>query len=147
MPDNAAIARLTIEDLNSKGKLELVDQHFDASYRGHETVVPELGREELKKNVQMYRTAFPDLVVKIDDIAAAGEKVLVRWTARGTHKGTFLGAAPTGKAVKTRGITVYTFRDSKIVEEWTQWDVLGVVRDLGIMREAQAQLLARQPSP
>lgn len=147
MPDNTEIARLTIEDLNSKGKLEIVDQYFDPSYRGHETLFRELGRDELKKAVQLYRTAFPDLVVKVDEIAAAGEKVLVRWTARGTHKGSFLGASPTGKAAKTRGLTVYTFRGGKIVEEWTQWDILGVIRDLGIMREVQDQLLGQQASP
>ena len=147
MPDNAEIARLTIEELNSKGKLEIVDQYYDPSYRGHETLAGELGREELKKATQMYRAAFPDLSLKVDEVAAAGDKVLVRWTCGGTHKGTFLGAAPTGKVATTRGLTVYTFRNGKIVEEWTQWDVLGVVRDLGIMREAQEQLLARQPSP
>jgi steroid delta-isomerase-like uncharacterized protein len=138
MADNAQIARLMIEDLNTQGKLELIDQHLDAGYRGHETLMQNLGRAELKKNVQLYRTAFPDLVMKADEVASAGDKVLVRWTARGTHKGVFLGVPPTGKPAKTQGITVYTFRNGKIVEELTQWDVLAVIRDLGILREVQA---------
>jgi len=138
MPDNAQIARQTIEDINGKGKLELVEQHFDPGYRGHETLNPDVGREQLKKNVQMYRTAFPDLSMKADEIVAAGDKVLVRWTARGTHKGPFLGVPPTGKPVKTQGITVYTFRNSKILEEWTQWDALGLIRDLGIAQQVSA---------
>jgi steroid delta-isomerase-like uncharacterized protein len=145
MPENAQIARIAIEDLNTTGKLELIDQHFDPSYKGHETLTPSLGRDQLKTNVQMYRTAFPDLTVKADEVTAAGEKVLVRWTARGTQKGPFLGAAPTGKQVRTQGITVYTFKNSKIVEEWTQWDALGVIRDLGIA--GQVQGLRAQASP
>jgi steroid delta-isomerase-like uncharacterized protein len=132
MPDNAQIARQAIEEMNGQGKLELIEKFYDPSYRGHETLTPEVGREQLRKNIQMYRTAFPDLSLKVDEIAAAGEKVLLRWTARGTHKGPFLGAPGTGKPVKTQGITVYTFRNGKIVEEWTQWDALGVLRELGI---------------
>jgi steroid delta-isomerase-like uncharacterized protein len=143
--DNMQIARMTVEDLNGQGKLDLVDQHYDPSYRGHETMHPDVGRDELKKNVQMYRTAFPDLTIKADDVAAAGDKVMVRWTARGTHQGTLFGAAPTGKRAETHGITVYTFRKSKIVEEWTQWDVPKLFRDLGIPLPPQP--IGGHPSP
>jgi len=132
MPDNAQIARQMMEELNNQGKLELIDQNYDPGYRGHETLNPDVGREQLKKNIQMYRTAFPDLSLKVDEVAAAGDKVLLRWTVRGTHKGPFLGTPPTGKPFKTQGITVYTFRNAKILEEWTQWDALGLIRDLGI---------------
>jgi steroid delta-isomerase-like uncharacterized protein len=117
--------------------MDLVDQHVDPSYKGHETLSPNLSRDQLKTNTQMYRTAFPDLNVKIDEVAAAGEKVLLRWTARGTHKGPFMGASPSGKPMKTQGITVYTFRNGKIVEEWTQWDAYGMIRELGILSQVQ----------
>src|SRR5262245_31093573 len=143
--DNTQIARMTIEEINGRGKLDLVDQHFDPSYKGHETMHPNLGGDEFKKNIQMYRTAFPDLSMTVDDVAAAGDKVMVRWTARGTHKGALFGAAPTGKRAETHGITVYTFRKSKIVEEWTQWDVPALLRDLGIALPAQPP--RSQPSP
>jgi steroid delta-isomerase-like uncharacterized protein len=145
MADNAQIARIAIEELNSQGKLDIVDRHYDASYKGHETLTAEVGREQLKKNVQMYRAAFPDLQVKADEVATAGDKALVRWTARGTHKGPFLGASPTNKSFRAQGITVYTFRDGKIVEEWTQWDALGLLRALGITPSVQLPL--SQPSP
>ena len=143
--DNTQIARMTIEEINGQGKLNLVDQHFDPSYRGHETMHPNLGREEFKKNIQMYRAAFPDLSMTVDEVAAAGDKVMVRWTARGTQKGPLFGAAPTGKKAETHGITVYTFRKSKIVEEWTQWDVPALIRDLGIALPAQPP--GSHPSP
>src|SRR5262245_9278499 len=111
--DNAQTAKLVMEDVNNKGKYELIDQHYDPAYKGHETLNPDVSRDQLKKNLQMYRTAFPDLNLKTDEVAGAGEKVLLRWTVRGTHKGPFLGVAPTNKPFKVQGITVYTFRNSK----------------------------------
>ena len=145
MPDNAQIAKLVMEEVNNTGKMELIDQHYDPSYKGHETLNPNVSRDQLKTDVQMYRTAFPDLNVKVDEVAAAGEKVLLRWTARGTHKGPFLGAAATNKPMKTQGITVYTFRNGKIVEEWTQWDAYNTIRDLGIISQVQPQRAQASP--
>jgi steroid delta-isomerase-like uncharacterized protein len=145
MADNGQIARTVMEDINNKGKYELIEQHYDAGYRGHETLNSDVGREQLKKNLQMYKAAFPDLNMKVDEVSAAGDKVLLRWTVKGTHKGPFLGVGPTGKPFKTQGITVYTFRNSKILEEWTQWDALGLIRDLGIAQ--QVANLRPQTSP
>jgi len=145
MPDNAQIAKLVMEDVNNQGKMELIDQHYDPSYKGHETLNPNVSRDQLKTDVQMYRTAFPDLNVKVDEVVAAGDNVLLRWTARGTHKGPFLGAAATSKPMKTQGITVYTFRNGKIVEEWTQWDAYNMIRDLGIVSQVQPQRAQASP--
>jgi steroid delta-isomerase-like uncharacterized protein len=131
MPENVQVARGVFEDL-FKGKYDVVDRNYDAGFQGHEPLLEDYGREELKKNVQRYRSAFPDLNVTVDEALAAGDRVLLRWSARGTHRGQFLGQPATGRPVNTQGITVYTFRNGKIVEEWTQWDALGVVRDLGI---------------
>lgn len=145
MADNAEIVRRSIDELYSKGKLEGVDQLYDPGFRGHDTLVRDFGRDEIKKNVQMYRTAFPDLVMTIDDLVAAGDKVLVRWTARGTHRGPFLGKPATGRQVTARGISVDTFRNGKIVEEWTQWDALGVLQALGLSPQLQPD--ARPAAP
>jgi steroid delta-isomerase-like uncharacterized protein len=132
MPDNVQVARAAFEDLFNRGKFDVVDRSYDPSFQGHEPLLEDYGREELKKNAQRYRSAFPDLNVVVDEALGAGDKVLLRWSARGTHRGAFLGQSPTGKQVTTQGITVFTFRNAKIVEEWTQWDALGLVQDLGI---------------
>lgn len=137
MADNAEIARRTVEELYSKGKLDIVDQFYDPGYRGHDTLTGDYGRDDLKRNVQMYRSAFPDLTMTIDDLIDAGSKVLIRWSALGTHDGMFLGQPPTGRQATTRGITVATFRNGKVVEEWTQWDALGVLQQLGIAPQLQ----------
>lgn len=134
--DNAQVARGVFEELFSRGRLDFVDQNFDRSYRGHDTLMRDFDINQAKKNVQMYRAAFPDLTITVDDLVAATDKVLVRWTARGTHRGEFLGKAPTGKKSQVQGITVLSFRNGKIAEDFTQWDALGLLRDLGISAEA-----------
>ncbi len=142
MANNTQVARSVFEELYSKGKLEIVDQIFDPSYRGHETLIKQFDRSQLKRNVQGYRVGFPDLTITVNETTEAGEKVLVRWTARGTHSGTFMGQAPTGKQARVDGISVSTFRNGKIVEDWTQWDALGLLQQLGIapaMQESGAQ--------
>jgi steroid delta-isomerase-like uncharacterized protein len=116
----------------SKGKLELVEQLYDPSYRGHDTLDGDFGRDDLKRNVQMYRSAFPDLNLKVDDLVSAGDKVLIRWTGRGTHRGPFMGQQPTGRQTTTQGMTVATLRNGKIIEDWTQWDALGLLQALGM---------------
>jgi steroid delta-isomerase-like uncharacterized protein len=145
MPDNSQVARRILEDILGQGKLDLIEQIFDPAFKGHDTLIDEFGRDGIKRNVQMYRGAFPDLSFKIDEVTAAGDKVLVRWTGRGTHRGQFLGKAPTGKQATAQGISVYTFRNGKVVEEWTQWDALAVLQALGITPQLSEQ--AFQPSP
>ena len=132
MADNSQIARAVMEEMFSKGKLDIVDQHFDSGYQGHESLIGNFGRDQVKKNVQMYRTAFPDLTVSVDDLVAAGDKVLVRFTCRGTHRGNFLGKPATNKNAVTSGITVMKFKNGKLIEDWTQWDALKLLQDLGI---------------
>jgi steroid delta-isomerase-like uncharacterized protein len=138
MANNMQVARSVFEELFSKGKLDMIDQIFDPSYKGHETLIGEFDRAQLKRNVQMYRTGFPDLTVSVNEAVEAGEKVLARWTARGTNSGTFMNQPPTGKQSKVDGITVATFRNGKIVEDWTQWDVLGMLRQLGMAPQMAA---------
>jgi steroid delta-isomerase-like uncharacterized protein len=132
MADNSKIARGVMEELFSKGKIDFVDQNFDPGFKGHETLLGNYGRDEIKKHVQLYRSAFPDLTVTVDDLIAAGDKVLLRWTCKGTHKGTFIGKAATGKNVVSEGLTALTFRNGKIVEEWTHWSALKLLLELGI---------------
>jgi predicted ester cyclase len=79
----------------------------------------------------MYRSAFPDVQVVVDDVIEAGDKVVLRWHAEGTHRGAIEGLSPTGARVSVTGISIDQWRDGKIVESWTQWDNLGMARQLG----------------
>jgi steroid delta-isomerase-like uncharacterized protein len=75
--------------------------------------------------------AFPDYNVTVEDEISQGDKVVTRWTARGTHQGEFLGIAPTGKQVTVTGITISRHNGGKIVESWTEWDTQSLMQQLG----------------
>jgi steroid delta-isomerase-like uncharacterized protein len=91
------------------------------------------GREGLKQTVALYLTAFPDLAFTIEDQLAEGDRVATRFTARATHRGPFMGIAPTGRPVEVEGIAVDRFADGKLVESWLQYDRLGLLQQLGVV--------------
>ena len=94
------------------------------------------GVEELKQFFVMMRSGFPDFQVTIEDLfAAEGEKVVLRFTFRGTHQGEFMGVAPTGKRVTMAGIDIFRIADGKIAELWNQEDVLVMMRQIGAIPE------------
>ena len=82
------------------------------------------------------RNAFPNLSCTIEEQVAEGEKVVSRWTVRGTHQGEFFGVAPTGNRVEFTGIQIDRFDESgKIVEERAEFDLLGAMRQVGAVPE------------
>jgi predicted ester cyclase len=91
-------------------------------------------REGEKRLLRMHRAAFADAEATIDDQIAEGDKVVTRWTFRSTHKGKFMGIAPTGKRVTITGINIHRIEGGKIVELWRQKDVLGLMQQLGAVR-------------
>lgn len=85
----------------------------------------------MKQGVAAWRDAFPDFYVTLDALIAEGDEVAYRWTARGTHQGEFLGAAPTGKEITATGMVFFRFMAGKIAEGWTNWDALGLMQQIG----------------
>jgi steroid delta-isomerase-like uncharacterized protein len=91
--------------------------------------------------IQMYRAAFPDFFWTIEDMIGEGDKVAIRVTARGTHRGELMGIAPTGKQVTVTGIGVWRIADGKVAEAWVNRDLLGLLQQLGAI-PAPAQTVA-----
>jgi steroid delta-isomerase-like uncharacterized protein len=83
--------------------------------------------------VAALRDAFPDVHITIEDQVAEGDRVVTRWTARGTHTGAFQGIPPTGKRGSMTGIDINRFADGKVVECWTNADDLGLLQQLGVI--------------
>ena len=77
------------------------------------------------------RSAFPDCRVEIEDVLADREKLAVRFTFSGTHKGEFIGIASTGRLVRMPGITILRFDGGACVERWSQSDFFGMFQQLG----------------
>lgn len=137
---NKAIARQVIEEVFSKGRVDLLEQCYSPDYVGHDPVDPEdtRGIEGMRERVAQYRGAFSDMRVTTEDCFAEGDRVATRWTVRGTHDGDLMGIAPTGKQFVIDGLTIDRFEDGKIVETWDNWDALGLMQQLGAIPEEQA---------
>ena len=87
--------------------------------------------------------AFPDLKRNVDEQLTDGLRhVVTRWTMTGTHEGEFLGIAPTGKRICITGISIHLIAGGKIVQEWHQWDSLGVMQQLGVVPTIEFELKA-----
>ena len=84
--------------------------------------------------------AFPNLNVTLEDEIAEGDKVVTRWTIRGTHQGELMGIAPTEEQIELKGITIYRIEaDKKIAEEWERYDNLGLMQQLGVAPNGPGQ--------
>jgi steroid delta-isomerase-like uncharacterized protein len=134
---NKAIVRRLFEELWNKGNLSLADELFSPNYAHYDPSTPDVGRgpESEKKRATLYRTAFPDLRLTIEDIIAEGETVMARWSCRGTHKGDLSGIAPTGKQFTISGVTIARLANGKLAEGWVNWDALGLMQQLGVVPE------------
>ena len=78
-------------------------------------------------------TAFPNGKYSLDEMIGNGDKVVLRWTFKGTHKGSLMGIPPTGKKVRMEAISIYTFKDGLITEIWEQYDKYGLLQQLGVI--------------
>lgn len=131
--ENKALVRRTIEEVWNKGSLAGVDELLATDYVGHFAILPEpvRGHTAFKQFASHYFTAFPDIRVTIDDLVADGDKVVVRWTARGTHRGELMGIPPTGKPVTVTGMWIHRVAGGRIAEQWGVFDALGMMQQLG----------------
>ena len=134
---NKTIVRRLFEEVWNKGNLPVADELFAPNYTHHDPSTPDVGRgpESEKKRATLYRTAFPDLRLTIEDIIAEGETVMARWSCRGTHKGDLSGIAPTGKQFTISGVSIARFANGKMAEGWVSWDALGLMQQLGVVPE------------
>jgi steroid delta-isomerase-like uncharacterized protein len=132
--ENKALVRRYFEEIWDKGNLDLIKELFTTDFVRHGPTAAEgevRGQEGFESLVSMYRSALPDLRVSIEDLIAEGDRVVTRWTARGTHQGELMGNAPTGNPATVRGILVDRISGGKIEEEWADYDTLHLMQQIG----------------
>jgi steroid delta-isomerase-like uncharacterized protein len=132
--ENKTLVRRYFEEIWDKGNLDLIDELFTTNFVRHGPAGTEgevRGLEGFKGLVTMYRSAFPDLQVPIEDLIAEGDRVVTRWTARGTHQGELMGSAPTGNRASVTGIIIDRLSGGKIEEEWVDYDTLYLMQQIG----------------
>ena len=131
--ENKTLIQRFVEEAFNQGNLNIADEVYAPRFFSHGTPEGESGPEYVKQFVNMYRVAFPDGRAVIEDMISEGDEVAYRWTYRGTHQGELMGIAPTGKRVTITGITIARFADGKIVEEWNNFDQLGMMQQLDVL--------------
>ncbi len=131
--NDQAVSRRIAEEAFSSGNFTVIDEFVHPDYVAHDPSVPEAirGREGVRAFISMYRTAFPDVHLAVEDLVAQGDKVVTRWVGRGTHRGELMGLAPTGRPAVITGITIDRYANGKLVESWANWDTLGLMQQIG----------------
>jgi steroid delta-isomerase-like uncharacterized protein len=137
--DNRKLVRRLLDEVWNSGNLGLVEEVLATDFLRHGP--PSLegvarGPEGFKQLVTMYRAAFPNLRISVEDQVAEGDKIVTRWTAHGTHGGELMGLSPTGKEIAVPGIIIDRIREGKIHEEWVDYDGLGMMQTLGALPAA-----------
>ena len=136
--------------MNGEANKALVNQFVDAFWsNGDITAIGELmatdatihqpevgGTAGLVAFNRVIRTAFPDWNATPEELIAEGDRVVERWTGRGTHRGEFQGIPPTGRRVEVPGVVFYRIADGKIVEFRGSFDMLRMLQQLGAIPES-----------
>src|SRR5918912_2355114 len=132
--ENNVKARRLFEEAFGRGDVGVVDEVLDPDfvcYDPNSEAGEVRGSGTIKAEIEYFRNAVPDLTYTVEDQIAEGDKVVTRYTVSGTHQGEFFGVAPTGEQIKMSGISIDRFEGGKMVEEWPEYDLLGVMRQLG----------------
>lgn len=135
--ENKVTVRSLIEEAFNKGNLSAVDELIADDYVNHAAGTDVRGRDGMKGFITTYRTALPDYHCVIEDQIAEGDKVVTRWTFRGTQDGELMGIPPTGKRVSVSGVVIDRLANGRLVETRLQADFLGMLQQLGAIPERE----------
>jgi steroid delta-isomerase-like uncharacterized protein len=141
LEENKRLAREAIK-IWTTGELDAADALYAPDYVNHQHHDPDdprdlHGVQAMKNFAKEFRQAFPDFHDSIDIQLAEGDMVATRFTSMGTHRGAFMGVEPTNRELTWTGITIDRISEGKIVESWTNWDMMGMMQQLGAISEAE----------
>jgi steroid delta-isomerase-like uncharacterized protein len=131
--ENKAIVRRVNDEVWSEGHLDVIDELIADDFVATVVGAPEQirGPQGFREFVGIYRKAFPDLRITVDEQFAEGETVVTRWTATGTNEGELMGMPATGKQATTAGININRISGGKLVEGWGLFDQFGLLQQIG----------------
>ena len=130
--ETRAVAQRWMEEVWQKASPAAIDELLAADFSFNYAspgVAPD--REAYKQVVNELFVGFPDIQFTTEDMVAEGDRAAIRWAGRGTHRGQFMGVAPTGKQVTHGGISIIRVAGGKIAEEWGYANTLDVLQELG----------------
>jgi predicted SnoaL-like aldol condensation-catalyzing enzyme len=140
LEENRAVVRRFVDELNNEGRMEVADEIFAPECYAHALdyrpvpMNPRVnGPAHIKPLTRLWRYGFPDWKMTIDQLIAEDDKVVLVYTAGGTHMGRIGDMGPTGKEIRFSGIRVFRIVEGRIVEYWNLWDWKGLWQQLGMI--------------
>lgn len=128
---NETLVRRFFEEFCNQRRSEVADELIADDYVSNGPQAPPAhGPDGVRARVGLYQDAV-DGHWEVEEIISAGDRVVVRWTGSGTHQGELMGVDPTGKPISVDAISIFRIEDGKIAEEWTVWDALGLLQQVG----------------
>lgn len=145
--DAKQLVRGYVQTVWNEGRLDRLEEFIDPGFIDHESTFPfsVRGVEGLRRVILFFRTAFPDVQWIVEDMLSEGPKVVTRFTARGTHRGSVMGLPGTGRRITVTGLMIVRTEEGRIMEAWSQWDTLGLLQQLGVPDPTDFRPIA-QPS-
>jgi predicted ester cyclase len=129
--ENEELVRRFFEEFCNERRDEVADEIVSEDYAAHGPQAPPAnGVQELKDRVAVYQDAL-DGHWDLQQMYSAGDVVVARWVGSGTHRGELMGIAPTEAKIEVDAISIFRVAGGKIAEEWTVWDALGLLQQVG----------------
>jgi ketosteroid isomerase-like protein len=129
--ENEAVVRRFFEEFCNGRRAEVAEEIIAESYVAYGPQAPPAhGPAELKERVDLYQEAV-DGHWDVKELLSCGDRVVARWVGSGTHVGELMGVSPTGRPIEVDAITIFRLENGKIAEEWTVWDALGLLQQVG----------------
>jgi steroid delta-isomerase-like uncharacterized protein len=129
---NEALSRRFFEEVCNGRRLEVADEIIAPDHVFHEpqTPITSGGPEGVKAAVRIYQEGL-DGRWEVKDVVSDGDRVVTRWVGHGVHNSELMGLPPTGREIHVDAITIHRIADGRIAEDWTVWDALGLLQQLG----------------
>ena len=129
--ESEALVRRFFEEFCTGRRSELADELIAEDYVAHGPQAPPAeGRNGVRERVGLYQDAV-DAHWEVQEIFSVGDRVAARWKGTGTHRGELMGIDPTGRPIAVDAISLFRIADGRIAEEWTVWDALGLLQQVG----------------
>ena len=129
--ETEALVRRFFEEFCNDRHAELADELIAEDYLAHGPQAPPAeGPDGVRERVGLYQESV-DGRWEVQEIMSVDDRVVARWIGRGTHRGELMGVDPTGRPISVDAISVFRIANGKIAEEWTVWDALGLLQQVG----------------
>jgi len=134
--ENKQLLRRWFEEVWNNGRVEAIDEMFDENGIAHglsdDPANPIRGPRDFRPFHTLFREAFPNMMIVVEDLIAEGDKVVGRCSVRAKHEGDFMGRAATDAPVET-GIAIVRIYNGKIVEAWNNFDFMTLHKQVGLL--------------